>query len=179
MTKFSLDPLGAHIVDCRQPTNIQPIIAGDPMRQVKWLSGGLLLLLGFWCLGRAVEMSLNRDPHVQEKRETVTAGILLGLPATAGGSWLLWAQHRQRRQQAAQRLRNIFFHLVQTRQGQVTPLQFAMAAQIDGDIAKAYLDDRSLEFDATFDVDEQGHMTYCFHLGDSQRQPLPAEMNDI
>ena len=147
-------------------------MANRPMNKVKSISAGVLLLLGFWCLGRAVEMGLNQDPRVLEKRETVTAGILLGLPATASGSWLLWAQQRQRRQQAAQRLRNIFFHLVQTRQGQVTPLQLAMAAQIDGDIAKAYLDDRSLEFDATFNVDEQGNITYCFHLGDrSLRAP--------
>lgn len=149
------------------------------MNKVKSISAGLLLLLGFWCLGRAVEMGLNRDPNVLEKRETVTAGILLGLPATAGGSWLLWHQQRQRRQQAARRLRSIFFHLVQTRQGQVTPLQLAMAAQIDGDIAKAYLDDRSLEFDATFEVDEQGNITYCFHLGDRPRARFPTQVTHI
>lgn len=148
------------------------------MKKVKTIGAGMLLLLGFWCLGRAVEMGLNRDPNILEKRETITAGILLGLPATAGGSWLLWEQRRQRRHQAAKRLRSIFFHLVQTRQGKVTPLQLAMAAQIEGDVAKAYLNDRSIEFDATFDVDAIGNITYCFHLDAEQASSLSAQGSD-
>ena len=107
-------------------------------------------------------MGLNRNPNILEKRETITAGLLLGVPAIAGGGWLLWDVRRHQRQQADRRLRQIFFHLVQTRQGQVTPLQFAMAAQLEGDAANAYLRDRSLEFNATFEVDEVGNIIYCF-----------------
>ncbi len=132
------------------------------MPKVKSISAGLLLLLGFWCLGRAAEMGLNRNPNILEKRETITAGLLLGVPAIAGGGWLFWDVRRQRRQQADLRLRQIFFHLVQTRQGQVTPLQFAMATQLEGEAANAYLRDRSLEFNATFEVDEAGNIIYCF-----------------
>lgn len=142
------------------------------MDQIKTIGAGLLLLLGFWCLGRALETSLNRNPHVLEKRETVTAGVLLGIPAIAGGSWGLWAMRRQRRQQIAQHLRQTFFQSVQAGRGRVTPLQFAIAANLDGAAANAYLHERSLEYSATFDIDDDGNITYCFHL-DSVAANLP------
>ena len=87
-------------------SEVAPAIA---MNKVKSIGAGLLLLLGFWCLGRALETSLNRDPRLLDKRETITAGLLLGVPATTGGSWLLWERRRQRREQAAQHLRQTFF----------------------------------------------------------------------
>lgn len=144
------------------------------MKQVKPIGAGLLLLLGFWCLGRALETSLNRDPQVLEKRETITAGLLLGLPATAGGTWLLWERRRQRQQQAAQQLRQVFLRSVTAGRGRVTPLQFAIAANLDGATANTYLRDRSIEYNATFDIDDDGNITYCFHLGNAQlSRPLP------
>ena len=127
------------------------------------LSGaGLLLLVGFWCLGRTVETGLNQDPGLVDRRETITAGLLLGLPATALGSWLIWHDRQQQQRQQAQQLRAVFFDLVKAGRGQVTPLRLAMAAQIDGDVAKAYLNARSVEYDATFHVDDDGTIIYCF-----------------
>jgi len=144
------------------------------MNKVKSVGAGLLLLLGFWCLGRALETSLNRDPRILDKRETITAGLLLGLPATAGGSWLLWDRRRQCRQQTAQTLRQTFFRSVKAGRGKVTPLQFAIAANLDGATANTYLRDRSIEYNATFEVDDDGNITYCFHLGNADLyRPLP------
>ncbi|MEM9769285.1 MAG: hypothetical protein AAF892_15595 [Cyanobacteria bacterium P01_D01_bin.71] len=142
------------------------------MKPVSKFTAGLLLLLGFWCLGRALETSFNRDPRVLEKRETITAGILLGVPALIGGGYLLWECRQQRRQQEVQRLRSHFFQLVQTHQGKVTPLQLAIAAQLDGTTAKQYLSDRSIEYEATFVMDADGNLTYCFHLGEISDQPF-------
>jgi hypothetical protein len=134
------------------------------MHKVKSIGAGLLLVLGFWCLGRALETALNSDPRVVDKRETLTAGILLGIPATATAGWLLWDRRRQSQLTQEKHLRAVFFQVVQAQQGQITPLQFAIAAQISGQEAKAYLSDRSLEFDATFQVDEVGNIFYCFPL---------------
>ncbi|WP_204139118.1 hypothetical protein [Halomicronema sp. CCY15110] len=157
---------------------VQRFVAHRTMQKVKSISAGLLLLLGFWCLGRAVETRLNRNPNILDQRETITAGLLLGLPAVTGGSWLLWDVRRQRRQQAEHRLRQIFFDLVQTHRGQVSPLQFAIAAQLNGDAANAYLRDRSVEFNATFEVDAAGNITYCFHLGTAQPPPIAPSVAD-
>ncbi len=124
-------------------------------------------------------MGLNRNPNVLDKRETIAAGLLLGIPAMTGGGWLWWDVRRQQRQQADRRLRQIFFHLVQTRHGQVTPLQLAMAAQLDGEAANAYLRDRSVEFNATFEVDDVGNILYCFPLAPPATRPNAAPFTDI
>lgn len=134
------------------------------MNKAKLVGAGALLVLGFWCLGRVVEMALNRNPNVLEKRETITAGLLLGVPSSAGGAWLLWDRRRQLAVARQRRIREAFFKLVQTEHGKVTPLQLAMASHIDGQEAKDYLSDRSIEYDATFEVDVSGHIIYCFPL---------------
>lgn len=43
-------------------------------------------------------------------------------------------------------------------------MQFAMAANLTGDAAKRYLDERAKEFEANFEVDEQGGIFYRFPL---------------
>jgi len=134
------------------------------MNKAKLVGASALLVLGFWCLGRAVEMALNRNPNVLDKRETITAGLLLGVPSSAGGAWLLWDRRRQFAVARQRRLREAFFQLVQAEHGKVTPLQLAMVAHVDGQAAKVYLSDRSVEYDATFEVDASGHMIYCFPL---------------
>ena len=135
------------------------------MQVIKPLGAGILLLLGFIFWGRAIETSLDPNPNRLGKRETITAGVLLGLPATVGGAWLALDTYRQRQRAEEARLKAIFFKLVKAGRGKVTALRFSMEAQIDGEMAKAYLGDRSREYDATFQVDIEGGITYCFHLG--------------
>ena len=135
------------------------------IQMTKSLGAVTLLLLGFLCLGRAIETSVDRNPNRLNKRETVTAGILLGLPAIVGGTWLVFNKRRQYRTTEETRLRKTFFELAKAGHGQMTVLQFAIAAQIDGNQAKIYLSDRSREYDATFQVDDEGTIIYCFNLG--------------
>lgn len=138
----------------------------------KPIGAGILLLLGFWCLGRVIETGLDPNPHRLGKRETMTAGVLVGVPAATGGAWLALSVRRQRQLATEQKLRDSFFRLVKAGRGKVTALRFSMEAQIDGEHAKAYLSDRSREYDATFQVDSEGGITYCFNLGDLESRLL-------
>lgn len=139
-----------------------------PMTWVKPTGSILLFLLGFLCLGRAVETGLDQNPDRIGKRETITAGLLLGLPTPC----------RDLRRLAAQRLRTVFFQLAKAGRGKVTALRFAMEAQISGDRATAYLTERAREYEATFQVDNDGGITYCFNLGDVDSRLLrPAPVN--
>ena len=158
-----------------------------PLAWVKPAGSILLLLLGFLCLGRAVETGLDHNPDRIGKRETITAGLLLGLPATAGGVGLAVSARRDgrrpvprdhRRRLAAQHLRTVFFQLAKAGRGKVTALRFAMEAGISGDRATAYLSERAREYDATFQVDNEGGITYCFNLGEVDSRLLrPAPVN--
>lgn len=136
------------------------------MRAFSRGAAGVLLVIGILCLGRALETALDNSPNRLGKRETITAGVLLGGPMTAGGGWLLVHDHRQQRLAEQQRLQEIFFKLVKAGRGKVAPLRFAIEANLDGVKANAYLSDRAREFDATFQVDVEGGLIYCFTLGE-------------
>ncbi len=59
-------------------------------------------------------------------------------------------------------IRTIFFNLIQKNQGSITVMEFAMATNLSGTDAKKVLEKFAVEFDATFEVTEQGHIVYLF-----------------
>ncbi len=122
------------------------------------------LLLSFLCLGRAVETALDRNPNRQGKRETVLAGLLIGLPAGAGALWMLRDLERDRTLTHSQKLQSLFYKAVRANDGRISAAQFAMLSQISLDEAKAFLDSWAGAMDAHFDVDETGLVVYCFRL---------------
>lgn len=134
------------------------------MKHLKRFGAGVLLLLGFWCLGRAVETGLDRNPSRLEKRETVLAGVLLGIPATTAGLWLAMALQQQEQVEREQHLQRTFFQLLRRQQGRITPLQLAEATGISGTEAKAYLSLQARIYDGSFDVNSTGSITFCFDL---------------
>lgn len=70
-------------------------------------------------------------------------------------------------------IRNIFFDLVKKNQGSITVMEFAMAANLSGTDAKKILEKFAVEFDATFEVTEEGHILYLFPF----REQSIAEKN--
>ncbi len=122
------------------------------------------LLLSFLCLGRAIETGLDRNPNRQGKRETVTAGLLIGLPVGAGALWILRDLERDRTLIHSQKLQSLFYKAIRANSGRLSAVQFAMLAQVSLDEAKAFLDTWSGAMNAQFDVDESGTVIYCFRL---------------
>jgi hypothetical protein len=64
----------------------------------------------------------------------------------------------------AERLQNLFYEVVQANQGSVTVMQFAIAAGLSGEAAKTYLDQQAEQFEATFEVSDNGTIYYQFPL---------------
>lgn len=98
---------------------------------------------------------------------------LIGVLPVVGGIFILrsgkgagaaTAGQAAPRQSQDERLRESFFDLVKKNQGQVTPMQFAMAANVSGEVAQEYLQDRAKEFGADFQVNDQGTVIYIFPL---------------
>lgn len=133
---------------------------------------GFGLLLGFLCLGRAVETALDKNPNRQNKRETITAGLLLGLPCTAGSLWTLGALRKQQRLRHSRRLQTIFYKAIRANNGQIDPLQFAALGQISVEEAKDCLDTWAQQLNADFKIDQAGVVMYCFSV------PAPLQRPD-
>lgn len=125
------------------------------------------LLLSFLCLGRAVETALDRNPNRQGKRETVLAGLLIGLPAGAGALWMLRDLERDRTLIQSKKLQALFYKAIKANDGRISAVQFAMLSQVSLEEAKAYLDTWARAMNAQFDVDESGLVIYCFGLPES------------
>jgi hypothetical protein len=121
---------------------------------------GLICLLGFFWPGAMT------DPRAQVDQQTMAIGsfVILGVPPIILGTALWWKTQQRKRVRTSQRLKKCIFQPLQQTQGQISVLEFAMAAKLDGDAAKRYLDNRAREFNADFDVDAQGSWLYCFTL---------------
>lgn len=124
------------------------------------------LLLGFLCLGRAVKTALSKDPDRLDKLETVTAGLLIGLPTTIGALWMLKDLDRDRQLTRSQRLQFLFYKALKANNGRINAIQFAMLGQVSLAEAQACLDAWAGSLNADFQIDEAGVIMYCFPLSE-------------
>jgi hypothetical protein len=134
------------------------------MRQLKFLVAGTLISLGAILTVIALLALVLPDQPEAQRAGAIGALLIFGLPPIVIGGTLWFTGQQQDQAREAARLRNAFFRLVQQGQGRATVLDFAIAAKLDGDRAKAYLDDRAREFNADFEVSEAGAVLYRFNL---------------
>lgn len=150
------------------------------MKTAEKIASGWLLLLGFVFLllpastvdrgsKQNQNMPICSTPNVNEARDTAIGGLILGVPSVLLGGWLALGAYRQGQQekkaiaqQAGDRLHSTFFRLLQAGNGYITILQFALEAQLTATAARQYLDEKAKEFDATFDVSNEGAISYYF-----------------
>lgn len=141
-------------------------IQKDTVRRVAGLGLSTLgFVIGFLCLGRAVETALDKNPDRLNKRETITAGLLLGVPAAGGALWMMGMLERDRRLTRSARLQSLFYRALQSNHGRINATQFAMLAEISFGEAKDCLDAWAGPMNADFDIDEAGVVFYCFMPG--------------
>ncbi|MBO3459931.1 hypothetical protein G7B40_040095 [Aetokthonos hydrillicola Thurmond2011] len=134
------------------------------MKLIKKATAGLLLAFGTILLASGAYAPFNHDISRQERESEAIACLLFGIPVTGAGAWLVWSLHQQNRKQVQQQLQSIFHQLLKLGQGEITVMQFALEAQLKADVAKQYLDERAKEFNATFNVGEDGEVYYCFPI---------------
>lgn len=121
----------------------------------------LLLVGGSW-LWFAAFTALDQSRDRQERMVSAQGHLATGIPPALLGLGLSGYLYRQQRRQRQQALRNHFFRLLRQGGGYITVLGFAMEAHLSAERAKAYLDERAIEFNATFEVTQAGGMVYCF-----------------
>ncbi|WP_071190510.1 hypothetical protein [Trichormus sp. NMC-1] len=113
---------------------------------------------------------INKDA-VYQLDNTAMQGIIFGVPTAILGVWLalgLYKQNRQEKkainQQTNEYLRSQFYQMLQQNQGKITLLSFAMQSQLPATEARKYLDEKAKEFNANFQVTEEGAVSYHFDV---------------
>lgn len=134
---------------------------------MKWLINTLatlFLLLGVPVTVLGTSEILDAKTSEPDRGEAIAAVVILGIPPTVLGSWMLWWSRQRSRRLEQERLRAAFFRLLQENDGSVTTLRFSMETGLDGRAAKAYLDERAKEFNGLYNVTEEGNLSYRFEL---------------
>lgn len=113
----------------------------------------------------------NPEEPPTERYEAAIALIFFGLLPLAGSIYLGWDIHRGQQQAKRDRLHQSFVQLLQTGAGNISVLDFVLHAQLPRREAQAYLDERACEFDATFEVDDEGRIFYHFAVSPGTLHP--------
>ena len=160
------------------------------MKTAEKLAAGWLLTLGFMFLAISVSEAIDKSAQsgvtvypvegeqvfsapnaAQKSKDTIVGGIIFGVPSAILGSWLalgLYKQSQQEKkalkQQNSEQLQAQFYQMLLENQGRVTLLSFAMQSQLPAAEAKQYLDKKAKEFNANFQVTEEGAVSYHFDV---------------
>ncbi|WP_414545749.1 hypothetical protein [Nostoc sp. CCY0012] len=140
------------------------------MKIIKKVSAGFMLSLGLLCLLVSFSTLSDltaEDKTPEEKAEAQSAfwgGIIFGVPLAAGGGYIFWGLRQKDQQELSDRLDAIFYQMLKANNGKITVLQLAMEAKLPGKQAQEYLNQKSQEFNATFEPSDQGDISYLFHI---------------
>ncbi|MEA5579999.1 hypothetical protein VB620_01430 [Nodularia harveyana UHCC-0300] len=162
------------------------------MKTSEKLAAGWLLTLGFMFLTlstsatmekksmlkpistgyqEAVAQDFVNEPALYLLDNTARNGIIFGIPTIMLGGWLSLGLYRQGKnekkalqQQLSDRLQSNFYQMLQENGGRVTVLGLAMNCQLPAAEAEKYLDMKAKEFNADFQVNEKGGVSYHFDI---------------
>ena len=123
--------------------------------------GIVVAILGLLCLIVPVSQVLSSAPEVR-LRWLGWVGLFGGVSLTAVGVWYGVDAFTQERRSRREHLQRTFYAMVEAHNGEFSLLQYAKTADISGQQARAYLDERAQEFNATFEVDMDGGIIYRF-----------------
>jgi ribosomal protein L7/L12 len=132
------------------------------MGRVKTIVAGILLGIGLpisiVCTSNLFQIDA-KEPAYPLNLATL---IFYGIVPTTIGTGLAFSNTRRGQKDERDRLQAIFFKLLREGSGQINVLRFSMEANISGAEAKAYLDERATEFNAAYNISEEGKISYYF-----------------
>jgi hypothetical protein len=125
---------------------------------------GVLFTLGFVFLLVAASAMLTKNPS-EDDRDTALGGLMLGVPAMAGGTAIVLNLRRKQKVLAATQSRQLettFLELIHSTNGRVSVIEFAIASKLSLEESKQYLDRKVSQLNGDFDVSEDGKVSYRF-----------------
>ena len=137
---------------------------GQAMKLIKLLSGSFLFAFGGLFLLAALLIPFDKTETPEDRNSALLGCLLLGLPMTTGGGFLLWSVAETNRQTKRDRLQSSFYQILKENNGDITVMRLAMATKVSGDEAQQFLTEKAREFNADFTVTENGSVVYKFDI---------------
>ncbi|WP_017654234.1 hypothetical protein [Fortiea contorta] len=163
------------------------------MKTAEKLAAGWLLTLGFMFLTLSVSAAIEKNnilkpipTPIDEKNlvqdtvntdalnfldATARQSLIFGVPTLILGGWLsigLYRRSQQEKkalnQQLNAQLQDVFYQMLLENQGRMTVAGFAIKSQLPALSARQYLDEKAKEFNANFQVSEDGAVSYHFDI---------------
>jgi len=137
------------------------------MRLVQKVLAGFFYTIGIPLFAIGLYFVLEPNASREDKEGGIAVLTLFAGPPLVAAGFLTWnlrrttvlAEEKQEQQQE-----QVFLRLLKENQGIMTPLRLAAETGIPIAEAKSYLDQKAKELNATFDVSEEGGITYRFHF---------------
>ena len=130
------------------------------------LFAGILFSISFIFLTVTVSSITMKNP-TEKDRSAALGGIILGVPAAAGGAWIVWGLKKKDKKLQKTRdsqIESTFLELLQANQGDISTLNFAIATKLSLEESKQYLDQKAKQLNAEFNVSEDGAISYQFFI---------------
>jgi hypothetical protein len=133
---------------------------------MKKLFIGTSLTIGLLFFSVAVSIFLQEHPSEEDKSGALGC-LVVATPPTLLGCWLIWDLQSQKKRSQAERLlalEAIFLQHLQENQGNITVISFALASKLSLADTKTYLEQKSIQLNSTFRIDEAGGTSYHFEI---------------
>jgi len=177
-TKIQDSSAPATIVKAQQsPNNLAPVSSAAPLATKKhWAKSVFrgfqrfvavsLLIMGLPISIYATYETLNPNIVQEERDDAMAALIILGLPFTGAGGWMLWSLNRRIRKEKfdSDWVHQSFYQVIDETKGEVSILRFAQASQLSGKDAQKYLETKVKEFNGDVWRSPEGETIYRFKL---------------
>ncbi len=135
------------------------------MKTLKKVAASFFLIIGLSIILRGTIDIINPNSTKDWKEGALVGVLILGLPSTAIGTWLIWKlyqEHQQRIKKLNLEKEQFFLRLLEEKEGTITVRNFALSAQISLEEAQKYLNEKAQQLNANYESTEEGGIIYKF-----------------
>jgi predicted HTH domain antitoxin len=135
------------------------------MKILKKILAGSFLTIGLAILLLGTIQLTDSKLKSEDKEGALETIVLLGLPSTAIGIWIIWSlqqQHQQELKKLKLQKEQLFLRLLEQEEGIITITKFAVAAQISIEESKQYLEEKAKQLNANFENSDKEGIIYRF-----------------
>ncbi|MGD1850045.1 MAG: hypothetical protein ACFCBU_05375 [Cyanophyceae cyanobacterium] len=141
------------------------------MRLFKQIAAGVLVTWGL--VFTIVGITVPFDPTEDKPVSTFAGCMMLGLPPLVWGFFIYRGLTKEQKKVristekgTTNQVQDTFFRLLESNNGELTLMRFAMETRLPAEEAREFLDEAAGQFNASFRVGDRGEIYYQFPIGD-------------